>query len=54
VNCTNRDEVYAFHPVGANVLFADGSVRILRTGLDVNVVAALTTRSGGEAVQPDQ
>jgi prepilin-type N-terminal cleavage/methylation domain-containing protein/prepilin-type processing-associated H-X9-DG protein len=53
VNCTNRDEVYAFHQAGANVLFADGSVRILRAKLDVNVLAALTTRSGGEAVTPD-
>src|SRR5262249_9990232 len=27
VNCTNDREVYSFHPGGANVVFADGSVR---------------------------
>jgi prepilin-type N-terminal cleavage/methylation domain-containing protein/prepilin-type processing-associated H-X9-DG protein len=53
VNCTNKNEVYGFHPTGANVVFADGSVRILRAKTDVNVVVALTTRCGGETVQPD-
>jgi prepilin-type processing-associated H-X9-DG protein len=49
-NCTNESEVYAFHPGGANFLFADGSVQFLRAGLSIRVVARLVTRAGGEVV----
>jgi prepilin-type N-terminal cleavage/methylation domain-containing protein/prepilin-type processing-associated H-X9-DG protein len=52
VNCTNANEIYAFHTGLANVLFADGSVRSLRAGLDVSIVVALTTRSIGETLPP--
>jgi prepilin-type N-terminal cleavage/methylation domain-containing protein/prepilin-type processing-associated H-X9-DG protein len=54
VNCTNNGEIYSFHTGVANVLFADGSARSLRAGLDVNIVVALMTRSGGERVSVDQ
>jgi prepilin-type N-terminal cleavage/methylation domain-containing protein/prepilin-type processing-associated H-X9-DG protein len=50
INCTNWKEVYSFHPGGANVLFADGSVRFLRAGLDTRILARLITRAGGEGV----
>jgi prepilin-type N-terminal cleavage/methylation domain-containing protein/prepilin-type processing-associated H-X9-DG protein len=50
VNCTNNAEVYAFHSGTANVLLADGSVRALRNNIDLQVLAALVTRSGGEVV----
>jgi prepilin-type processing-associated H-X9-DG protein len=53
VNCTNKNEVYAFHPAGANVLFTDGAVRPVKAGTDVNVLIALTTRSRGEVVPTD-
>jgi prepilin-type N-terminal cleavage/methylation domain-containing protein/prepilin-type processing-associated H-X9-DG protein len=53
VNCTNNNEVYAFHPAGANALFGDGSVRLLRAGLDVNIMIAIMTRAIGEVVPPD-
>ena len=53
VNCTNNNEVYAFHASGANALFADGSTRNLRAGLDVNIMIALMTRAIGEVVSPD-
>ena len=53
MNCTNKDEIYAFHPGGANFLFGDGSVRFLRSSLDVDTVIALVTRSGGETVNPN-
>jgi prepilin-type processing-associated H-X9-DG protein len=33
-----------------NVVMADGSVRVLRPGTDVRVLAALVTRAGGEPV----
>jgi prepilin-type N-terminal cleavage/methylation domain-containing protein/prepilin-type processing-associated H-X9-DG protein len=53
LNCTNYNEMYAFHPGLANVLLADGSVRALREGLDVKVLADLVTRAGGEVVTLD-
>jgi prepilin-type N-terminal cleavage/methylation domain-containing protein/prepilin-type processing-associated H-X9-DG protein len=48
VNCTNNGEIYAFHPAGANVLMADGSVHTLHVNVSLQVVAALITRAGGE------
>jgi prepilin-type N-terminal cleavage/methylation domain-containing protein/prepilin-type processing-associated H-X9-DG protein len=48
VNCTNQREVYSFHPGGANVLMADGSVCFLKASIDIRVFARLVTRAGGE------
>ena len=48
VNCTNADEIYAFHPGVANVVMGDGSVRSLRAGSDLNAVIPLVTRRGSE------
>ena len=53
VNCTNDREVYGFHPGGATIGLADGSVRFLRAGLDIRVFARLATRAGGEVVSDD-
>jgi prepilin-type processing-associated H-X9-DG protein len=53
VNCNNRDEVYSFHPGGANVLMGDGSVQFLREGTDVNVLIMLVTRAQGEVIPPN-
>jgi prepilin-type N-terminal cleavage/methylation domain-containing protein/prepilin-type processing-associated H-X9-DG protein len=50
LNCSNDGEIYAFHAGGANVVFADGSVHFLKTGLDIRVLAGLVTRAGGEIV----
>jgi prepilin-type processing-associated H-X9-DG protein len=50
INCTNDREVYSFHPGGANVGFADGSVRFLREDIGIRVFARLVTRAGGEVV----
>jgi prepilin-type processing-associated H-X9-DG protein len=50
INCTNDREVYSFHPGGAIVVFADGSVRFLNESIDIRVFAALVTRYGGEVV----
>jgi len=48
VNCINKKEIYAFHPSGANVLMADGSVHHVPQNLDLNVAYALLTRDRGE------
>ena len=50
INCTNHREVYSFHPGGANVLMADGSVHFLNASIDIRVFAHLVTRAGGEVV----
>jgi prepilin-type processing-associated H-X9-DG protein len=50
LNCSNRGELYSFHPGGANVVFADGSVHFLRAGMSIRVLAALVTRAGGEVI----
>jgi prepilin-type processing-associated H-X9-DG protein len=48
INCANDRELYSFHPGGANVVFADGSVRFLKADINIRVLAALVTRAGGE------
>jgi prepilin-type N-terminal cleavage/methylation domain-containing protein/prepilin-type processing-associated H-X9-DG protein len=53
LNCTNDREIYAFHPGGANAVFADGHVGFLTVGMDIRVMAALITRAGGEVVSND-
>ncbi len=53
INCTSNNEVYSFHPGGANALFADGSVHFLKDSLSVPIVAALVTRAGGEIISAD-
>jgi len=54
VNCSNDNEVYSFHPTGANVLLADGSVRFLKQQASIRVVGALVTRQGGELISSDE
>jgi prepilin-type processing-associated H-X9-DG protein len=51
INATNENEPYAFHPTGANVIFADGSARFVRSTVSLRLFAALCTRSGREVVQ---
>jgi prepilin-type N-terminal cleavage/methylation domain-containing protein/prepilin-type processing-associated H-X9-DG protein len=53
VNCTNNGETYSFHSGGANVLFADGSVRFLKQTINIRIMARLVTRAGGEVVSAD-
>ena len=53
VNCTSDDEIYSFHPGGANALFADGSVHFLKDTSSVQLIATLVTRAGGEILSSD-
>jgi prepilin-type processing-associated H-X9-DG protein/prepilin-type N-terminal cleavage/methylation domain-containing protein len=50
INCTNQQQVYSFHPGGANALFADGSVHFVNARIDIREFARLVTRAGGEVV----
>jgi prepilin-type N-terminal cleavage/methylation domain-containing protein/prepilin-type processing-associated H-X9-DG protein len=50
VNCSNVRGLYAFHPGGANVALADGSVRFMTTGLSPKNLTAYCTRRNGEVV----
>ena len=43
-------ETYSFHTNGANILFADGSVKFVSAGVSIVTYAALVTRAGGEVV----
>jgi prepilin-type N-terminal cleavage/methylation domain-containing protein/prepilin-type processing-associated H-X9-DG protein len=52
VNVTNGNEIYSFHPGGANILRGDGSVGFLNAATPAATVAALVTRAGGE-ITPD-
>ena len=54
VNCTSNNEIYAFHPGGANALFADGSVHFLKDTASVQLIAAMVTRAGAETISSDQ
>ncbi|MBS0206359.1 MAG: DUF1559 domain-containing protein [Planctomycetes bacterium] len=53
VNYSNDNEVYAFHPGGAHVLMADGSVRMVGESMSLYVLCAMATRAGGEVVSTD-
>ncbi len=48
INCSNRNEIYSFHPSGANFLYGDGSVRFHSETLDSEVFASLYTRAAGD------
>jgi prepilin-type processing-associated H-X9-DG protein len=50
INGSNNYGVYAFHPGGANFLFADGAARFLTDATSVDVVAAMLTIKAGDAV----
>jgi prepilin-type N-terminal cleavage/methylation domain-containing protein/prepilin-type processing-associated H-X9-DG protein len=41
-------EVFAFHPGGANVVFADGSVRLIEETIGIREFARFVTAHGGE------
>jgi len=48
MNCTNDNEVYSFHPGGANFAFADGSVRFISDSISNTTFAALVTKAAGD------
>lgn len=53
VNCGPNEETFSFHPQGANVVYADGSVHFINENVDAPIFAALMSKDGGE-VNTDQ
>ena len=51
INVSNVNGLYSFHSGGVNILRGDGSVTFLRDSTAPGILAALITRSGGEALQ---
>jgi prepilin-type N-terminal cleavage/methylation domain-containing protein len=47
-NCTNNNEVYSFHSGGANHVLGDGSVRFIKSTMDIRLFVKLLTRSGND------
>ncbi len=45
-----ENDIRSLHPSGANAAFADGHVQFLSEGLQLETLAAICTRSGGEVV----
>lgn len=54
INCTNNNEAYSFHPGGVSGMYADGSVHFISDSIEIQTMAALVTRSGGEIFSLDQ
>jgi len=53
INCYSSNEIYAFHPSGAHLLFADGSVRFVLQSVEIRIIVALATRAGNEILSAD-
>ena len=50
INCSNDDEVYAFHSGGANAARCDGSVSFISQSIAFEIIGALITRNAGEVI----
>ncbi|MBA4067892.1 MAG: prepilin-type cleavage/methylation domain-containing protein [Isosphaera sp.] len=53
LNCGPNEEIFSFHPGGANVVMCDGSVRFLRDATTGSALRALLTVDGGEPTPAD-
>lgn len=51
INCSNNNELYAFHPGGAPFLFGDNTVRFLSETVDPELFTSLFTCCAGDTVE---
>ena len=49
-----NDEIFSYHPGGANCGFGDGSVKFIKTTTNLVILRNLVTLNGGEVVSADQ
>lgn len=49
----SSDELFSDHPGGVNVVFCDGTVKFISEQIDLDVLFALCTRAGREAISGD-
>jgi prepilin-type N-terminal cleavage/methylation domain-containing protein/prepilin-type processing-associated H-X9-DG protein len=49
-----NDEIFSYHPGGANCGFGDGSVHFVKTTTNLVVLRSLITLNGGEVISADQ
>jgi prepilin-type N-terminal cleavage/methylation domain-containing protein/prepilin-type processing-associated H-X9-DG protein len=47
-NAGANDEIFSFHPGGANVLMGDGSVKFLKEAINLSVLRKVVSAHGGE------
>jgi prepilin-type N-terminal cleavage/methylation domain-containing protein len=52
-NWSSNNEIYAFHPGGANHVFADGSVHFVKQATAPSVFVGLISPAGGEVISSD-
>jgi prepilin-type N-terminal cleavage/methylation domain-containing protein len=52
INCSNTNEIYSFHPGGAEFLYGDGSVRFHPETIHPDAFVSLFTRAAGDVVSP--
>ena len=52
-DCGPNNEIFSWHPGGANTAMSDGSVRFIKDSTSASVVRALVTRAGGEVISAD-
>ena len=48
-----NDEIFAYHPGGANILMGDGSVRFLKESINPTILRGLVTYRGREVIGAD-
>jgi prepilin-type N-terminal cleavage/methylation domain-containing protein/prepilin-type processing-associated H-X9-DG protein len=53
-NAGANDEIFSYHPGGANCLFGDGSVKFMKDTTNVVVLRNAVTLNGGEVISADQ
>jgi prepilin-type N-terminal cleavage/methylation domain-containing protein len=52
-NFSSNNEVYSFHPGGANHVFGDGSVHFIKKSVAPTIFTALISYNGGEVISAD-
>jgi prepilin-type N-terminal cleavage/methylation domain-containing protein/prepilin-type processing-associated H-X9-DG protein len=52
-DCGPNNEIFSFHPGGANALFGDGSVKFIKENINGRVLRSLITKNEGEVISAD-